>query len=217
MTTSSSWPDCSAQQRRGSVPAEAVSLEKFYKINVNLVMSGSRPYQKYDPDKTQSSLSCFARRVSDVTSDLFGVCGMCNGKSHKKNASGRIRNAAVLTDADKLLTSQAKRNVVQFRIGSQLHVDGPEYVGSCGIGPRTTISFRLPATATQTSGSIAGLKTDPNRGHKLAPETVKNRGALLTKVGIIPSKSLRRTAPYPNLFDSRVRTIRNKGQRSRVG
>ena len=51
------------------------------------------------------------------------------------------------------------------------------------------------------------LKTDPNLGHKLAPESVKNRGALLTAVGIIPSKSQRLTKPYAGLFDFSLRQI----------
>ena len=112
----------------------------------------------------------------------------------------------MLTDADKLLTSQAKRNVVQFRIGSQLHVDGPEYVGRAGSASHNNI-FPFASYADANKWLHSRLKTDLNLGHKLAPETVKNRGALLTKVGIIASKSPRPTAPYPNLFDFSVRTI----------
>jgi hypothetical protein len=100
----------------------------------------------------------------------------------------------VLTDADRRLASEAKRHVVQFRIGPQFHVDGPGYLGEAGSASHNEY-FRFASHAEANKWLLEDLPRSPHRNKRLAPETVKNRGALLKAVGIIPSQSPRREAP----------------------
>jgi hypothetical protein len=187
-------------------PAEAVSLEKFLQDKCKLGDRRRTPYQKYDPRKR--NLPYHASLGASPTSlPIYSMYVACATAESQKNSSVRVRTAAVLTDADNRLTSQAKHNIVQFRIGSQLHVGGPEYVGRAGSATHNKIIIAFPSYPDAHKWLRARLKTDPNLGHKLAPESVKNRRDLLTAVGIIPSKSPRLTKPYPNLFDFSVRTI----------
>jgi hypothetical protein len=124
----------------------------------------------------------------------------------QENPPFRNRTAPVLTVADKRLAWEAKRHVVQFRIGSQFDVDGPGYVGEAGSASHNQY-FRFASYAEANKWLREDLPRGPHRNKKLAPETVKNRGALLKAVGIIPSQSPRRTAPHQGLFDFSVRQI----------
>jgi hypothetical protein len=191
--------------KAGLGPAEAVSLERFLQDKCKLGDPRRTPYQKYDPHKR--NLPYHASLGASPTSlPIYSVYVACATAEPQKNAPVRVQTAAALTNADNRLTSQAKHNVVQFRIGSQFHVDGPEYVARAGSASHNNI-FPFASYAEANKWLRARLKTDPNLGHKLAPESVKSRAALLTAVRIIPSKSPRLTKPYAGLFDFSVRTI----------
>jgi hypothetical protein len=107
---------------------------------------------------------------------------------------------------DRRLGSLAKENVVQFRIGSQLHVDGPEYVGQAGSAGYNKF-FRFKSYCEANKWLRDWLRSHPTYQQKLAPETVKNRRDLLSKVGSMPSASPRHTRPNAGLFDFTVHTI----------
>jgi hypothetical protein len=130
----------------GLGPAEAVSLEKFLQDKCKLGDKRHMLYQKYDPDKRDlpyyASLGASPTRYTDPIWSVYAACATAESQ---KNAPVRTRTASVLTDADKRLAPQAKRNVVQFRIGSQLHVDGPEYVGRAGSATHNKIIIAFPS------------------------------------------------------------------------
>ena len=97
--------------------------------------------------------------------------------------------------------------LVQFRIGLQLHVDGPEYVPYNAGSKTHNKYFQFKSYREANKWLIDRLTHDPKLAHKLAPETVKGRSELLKKVGIVHSKVPRLTKPYPGLFDFSVRPI----------
>jgi hypothetical protein len=67
--------------------------------------------------------------------------------------------------------------------------------------------FQFPSYAAANKWLRDRLTHDANLAHKLAPETVKARSALLKAVGITHSDSPRLIKPYPGLFDFSVRPI----------
>jgi hypothetical protein len=116
-----------------------------------------------------------------------------------------------LTDADRQLEVQARRNAVQFRFGIQFHVDGPDYKPSHNSATHNTFRwFKTYATANEWLLERLPLEGDKRglyRNRYLAPETVR-KTTLLTALGIIVG----RQRPEDDLFEFTVRPIKKEGK-----
>jgi hypothetical protein len=184
----------------GLGPAETCSLEQFLQDKCKRTA-----YEKYDPQKRDLRYHP-SLGASPTPRPIYSVYVAYGPAESQKNAPVRTRTVPMFTDADRDLGLQSQ-HVVQIRIGSQLHVDGPEYVGRAGSASHYKFIRAFSSFSEANRCLRDQLKTDPNLRHKLAPETVKNRERLLTALGITPANSPRRTAPYAKLFDFSICTI----------
>jgi hypothetical protein len=196
-----------AKERLG--PAEAASLEKFLQDKCKLGSKGGTAYRKYHPEKRdlpyRPSLG-----ASPALLPIYSVYVACVHFMARSVTQARSTPTAILAigNSTREIAKQMADFAVQFRIGSQLHVDGPEYVPYSSGSQTHNKYFRFASYAEANEWLSNRLTHDPNLGHKLSPETVKARSALLKAVGITRSKSPRLTKPYLGLFDFSVRPIK---------
>jgi hypothetical protein len=187
-------------------PAEAASLEKFLQDKCKLSNKQGIAYRKYDPAKRDLPYRA-SLGASPALFPIYSVYVACaedgdrviqvNGYPIPISPTGHS-SGSLATMADFL---------VQFRIGLQLHVDGPEYVPYNAGSKAHNKYFQFKSYREANKWLIDRLIHDPKLGHKLAPETVKGRPELLNRVGIVHSKLPRLTKPYPGLFDFSVRPL----------
>ena len=191
--------------KSGLGPAEAVSLENFLQDKCKLGDRRSLAYLKYAPEKRDLPYRA-SLGTSPMLLPIYSVYVAC---ARNREAQENVYSTATTTiEGASLGRLQTMADfVVQFRIGSQLHVDGPEYVPYSGGSATHNKYFQFTNYAEANKWLRDRLARDPNLAHKLAPETVKARSALLNAVGMIHSKTPRLTKPYPGLFDFSVRPI----------
>lgn len=189
----------------GLGPAEAVSLEKFLQDKCKLGDQQGVAYLKYAPEKRNLRYRA-SLGTAPMLLPIYSIYVAC---ARNSVAQANVYSTAIteIEGASPGRLPTMADFVVQFRIGSQLHVDGPEYVPYSGGSATHNKYFRFTTYAEANKWLRDRLTHDPNLAHKLAPETVRARSALLNAVGIIHSKSPRLTKPYPGLFDFSVRPI----------